>query len=244
MKGLFSTDGPLFLFLMRLWDVLRLDLCLWLCCIPAILIVLVAAGLVTQVPSPLFFVLLFVGGGSAGAALSAAFTITLKMAENTEGYIFKPFFKAYITNAKKGFIIGMLNVLIIEAAYIDFQIFNSTEEGQILFLILGVIAAIVGVLCFLYAYALNAKYDNSIINILKNSASICIRYVLRTIILLLVLAVLSAVFMWNSTTIFLGLLFAPGAMCLTVSGIVNYIFKDIERRNANDDWGYFQRKNG
>ncbi len=234
MNNLFSIDGKLFRFFQRLWDILRLDLCFVICSLPALPLLFMYLGFFAEISPFVQLLLIMTAGCAIGAATTAAYSITLKMADDTEGYIFKPYFKAYKKNFRNGAILGFFNTLILEAAYMDFQLFDKTEGNPLFFLIVGIIAAVIAFVCFFYAYPLSARYENSIINTMKNSASICTRYILRTLIAVFVIAVLVVIFMWNSTTIFIGLLVAPGTIFLTVSGIALYIFKDIERKNSEE----------
>ena len=46
-----------------------------------------------------------------------------------------------------------------------------------------------------------------------------------------VVAIESIVFIFNTTTMFLGLLIGPAVVFLTISGPALYIFRDIERKS-------------
>ena len=78
---LFSVEGPLFKFFDRLWDLIKLNFFWLICSLPVV---------------------------TVGASTAAAFSITLHMADDTEGYIVKPFFKAFKANLKKGIPMGMI----------------------------------------------------------------------------------------------------------------------------------------
>lgn len=201
---LFSIDGPVYRFLSRFWDILRLNF-YWL---------LFSLPIVTM-----------------GAATTAAFSLTLKMAEETEGYIFKPFFKAFKENLKQGSILGVLNLVYAYALYLNFQLFDVVKDNPMYFLIIGIAGTFICVGSFLYAYALAARYENTIPNILKNSMGISMRYFGRTLVVVFVIFVEYLVFMFNTTTLFIGLLIGPACVFYTISGPANYIFKDIEKKN-------------
>ena len=82
---------------------------------------------------------------------------------------------------------------------------------------------------FLYAFALQARYRNTVMRTLKNSADIAIRYFVRTLLLVLLLVVEIFVIFWNSTTLFFGILIGPAAMIYTISGFARYFFQEIEK---------------
>ena len=75
-----------------------------------------------------------------------------------------------------------------------------------------------------------ARYDNTLLKTLKNSMDISVKYFGRTMMIAVVVAVEVIIFIFNTTTIFLGLLIGPAVIFLTISGPAMYIFRDIERK--------------
>lgn len=206
--GIFNVDGKLYRFLSRFWDVLRLNFCWLVFCLPIVTI---------------------------GASTTAAFSVGLRMADETESYIFGPFFKAFKQNFKKGTVIGILNLVYFYAMYLDFQLFHAVEGNPVIFLIVGIIGTFVGVCTFLYAYALTARYENSIKNTLKNSFDITIRYFGRSLVTVLVCVVLYAVFTWNTLMLLFFALMGPACIIYTICGTAVYIFNDIERKTREGE---------
>lgn len=199
----FSTDGPLFHFLSRLWDMLKLNILWVLCSLPLV---------------------------TVGAATAAAFTITLKMVDDREGYVAREFLKAFRANLKQGIPAGILNIVFAYALYLDFQLFHAVEGNPIWFLILGIAGTVMCIGYFLYTYALMARYENTLIATIKNSMEISIKYFGRTVFLIVILAVELVIFFFNTTTLFLWVLIGPAVLFLTISGPAMYIFKDIEKK--------------
>ena len=198
----FSVDGPLYKFISRLWDILKLNL-LWL---------LFSLPIVTM-----------------GAATVAAYTVTLKMVDETEGYVGRQFIKGFKENWKQGIPMGLLGMLCAYVVYLDFELFNVVEGNPIIFLIFGMVAAFVFGVSFLYAFPLSARYENTLFATLKNSANIAARYFVRTIALVAVLALEILVMLYNYTTLFVGALIGPACMMLTISGFAMYFFREIEK---------------
>lgn len=200
---LFSVDGPLYHFFSRLLDMIKLNFLWLLFSLPVVTI---------------------------GASTAAAFSITLKMVDEREGYIARQFWTAFKANLKQGIPTGLLNLFFVYALYLDFQLFHAVEGNPIYFLILGIVGSVMCFGYFVYSYALMARYENTFLRTLKNSMDISIRYFGRTIMIAVVLAVEIVIFMFNTTTIFLGLLIGPAVIFLTISGPAMYIFRDIERK--------------
>ena len=201
---LFSVDGPLYNFFSRLLDMIKLNF-LW---------VLFSLPIVT-----------------IGASTVAAFSITLKMVDEREGYIAKQFFSAFKANLKQGIPMGLMNLFFVYALYLDFQLFHAVEGNPIYFLILGIVGSVMCFGYFVYAYALQARYENTLLRTLKNSMDISVKYFGRTVMVAVVVAIEIIVFIFNTTTMFLGLLIGPAAVFLTISGPALYIFRDIERKS-------------
>ena len=201
---LFSVDGPLYNFFSRLLDMIKLNFLWFLFSLPVVTI---------------------------GASTAAAFSITLKMVDEREGYIAKQFWTAFKANLKQGIPTGLLNLFFVYALYLDFQLFHAVEGNPIYFLILGIVGSVMCFGYFIYAYALMARYDNTLLKTLKNSMDISVKYFGRTVMIAVVVAVEIIVFIFNTTTMFLGLLIGPAVIFLTISGPAMYIFRDIERKS-------------
>lgn len=199
---LFSVDGSLYKFLSRLWDIVKLNL-LWL---------IFSLPIVTM-----------------GAATVAAYTVTLKMVDDTEGYVGRQFIKGFKENWKQGIPMGLLGMLCAYVVYLDFQLFEVVEGNPIIFLIFGIVAVFVFGVSFIYAFPLSARYENTLFATLKNSANISARYFVRTIALVAVLALEILLILYNYTTLFVGFLIGPACMMLTISGFAIHFFRQIEK---------------
>lgn len=229
-SGFFSLESPIYKFMTRLLDMLVLNF-LWLFfsgLIPA-----VGINYLTSY-APLVFLPVVLG---MGAATTAAFSVTLKMVDEREGYIFTPFLRAYKENYGKGTILGIIFLVAVCAIRLDFSFYKAAKElnqSSTGFLVVGIIASVLAFLHLIYAFALQARYENTIINTLKNSFSIAVKYILKTLFLLVVLTVLILFFLWNSTFLLIGILLGPGCLILTISSWAMQAFRLIEGQNAQE----------
>ncbi len=198
----FNVDGPLYRFISRFWDMIKLNFLWLLCSLPIV---------------------------TMGASTAAAFSITLKMVDEQEGYIAKDFFKAFKSNLKQGSIMGIMFLIAIVALWLDFQFFNLLDTNPVIFLIMGFIGIFIVTLTFLYAFPLLARYQNSIINTMKNSFDISIRYFVRTLLLIFVLIFEVLICMWNEWTLIVGVLIGPACIFLTISGFALRFFRELEK---------------
>ena len=196
----FSVDSPFYRFITKFWDLVQLNFFWLLCCLPIVTI---------------------------GPSTVAACTVALKMAEDTEGYIGRSFFKAFKENLKGGIPLGILLLVAAYAVYLDFQFWQATES--LLFLIMGMVALFVFALGFIYAFPLMARYENTLRNTLKNSYEISTRYFLRTLFTVFIVAVEILLFLWNTTMMFIGVLVGPGIVIYTLCAFAVRLFKLIEK---------------
>ncbi len=199
---IFSVDGSLYKFLTRLWDMIKLNF-LW---------ILFSLPIVTM-----------------GAATVAVYSVTLKMVDDTEGYVGRQFIKAFKENWKQGIPMGLLAIFCSYVVYLDFELFNKIEGNPIMFLIFGIVAVFVFGMSFIYAFPLSARYENTLIGTLKNSVNVATRYFVRTLFLVAILAVEVILFLFNTTTLFFGILIGPACIMLTISGFAIKFFKEIEK---------------
>ncbi|MCH5267583.1 MAG: DUF624 domain-containing protein [Lachnospiraceae bacterium] len=205
MSKLFSLDSGLYKFMSRLFDMLKLNAMWLLCSIPIVTI---------------------------GAATTAAYTITLKMVDEEEGYIAGPFLKEFKANLFKGSALGIIQLIAMFAISLDFQLARASEKYGTFCLVMGIIATTMTVTHFIYAYPLLARYENSIINTLRNSHSISVKYLPKTIFLVVTLFIEYLLFyQMHWTLLFFGIIIGPACLILTISGFARQFFRNIEREN-------------
>ncbi|MGN1156019.1 MAG: YesL family protein [Agathobacter sp.] len=200
--GIFSVDGGLYKFMRTLTDVFKINMLWLLCSLPLV---------------------------TLGGATIAAFDVMMKMSDDEEGYVGRQFIASFKKNWKCGIPYGLLLIFCSYIVWLDFSLFEQIEGNPIILLIMGIIAAFVFTISFLYAFALQARYENTLINTLKNSADISMRYILRTLSLILVLAIELVIIFWNPVTFFIGILIGPACIIYTISGYARYFFREIER---------------
>ncbi len=197
----FSLDSPVYRFMSALLNVVTLNFCWLIACLPIITI---------------------------GPATVAAFDVALKMVDDEEGYIVKQFIKAFKSNFKQGVLLGIISFICIYVVYMDFQLFEAVEGNPVMFLIIAIVSCFVFVCSLIYAYPLIARYENTVGKTLKNSFRISMKYIVRTVMMIFVVGVECFVFLWNDVLVFIGILIGPACIMYTISGFAKYIFKQIE----------------
>ena len=210
---MFDIDGPLYRFMTTLMNIL--SMC-WL------------VGTIIGL------------GLTIGVSTVAASHIGLKMVDNREGYIVKQFIKSYKKNLKQGLPLGIMAVIAFYTVYMDFELFNKIEDATIFLLIWGFLSGAIFFCGFVYSFALSARYVNTLKNTITNSFRIATRYFGRTFLLLIILVIESAAFIWNMMMIFIGFIIGPACIILTVCMFAGPIFKDIKKKNTEDGVEYYE----
>ncbi len=199
----FSIDSPLYRFLCRLWDIIQINFFWMVCSIPII---------------------------TMGASTAAAFKVCLHMVDEEEGYIYKEFFQGFKENWKQGTVLEILTLFCMYVVYLDMQLFYAVEGNPVGFLIVAVLSGFVFFLCLIYAFPLIARYKNTLRATIKNSFTISRKYFFRTFMMLAVVGIEILVWMFNTTTLFIGFFIGPACIIFTISGVALRIFQMIEKQ--------------
>jgi len=198
----FSIDSPLYKFLSKLLDVLKLNFLWIIFSIPIITI---------------------------GASTVAAMSVALKMVDDEEGYIGRSFIKAFKENWKQGTMLWIITVIAGYAIYLDFQLFEAVEGNPIMFLIIGMVSAALATAALIYSYPLSARYENTLFRTIQNSIDISRKYFGRTLLLIIVLGFEFLIFQFNVTMLFFGIILGPGFIIFTIASFSKRVFQMIEK---------------
>lgn len=200
--NIFSPDSAFYKFISRLWDVIVLNFMWILFSIPVVTI---------------------------GASTIAAYSVALKMVDDEEGYIARSFVKAFKDNIKQGIILGLITLAAMYAVYMNFELFIVIKSNPLPLLMVGIIASVVFLFSLLYAYPLLARYENTIYKTIQNSFDISVRYIVRTLVLLLIIALELFLIFYNTKTIIVGILIGPAFIIFTIAAFAKRIFQKIDR---------------
>jgi len=121
-----------------------------------------------------------------GASTTALYTVMLKLVKNEEGYIAKGFLKAFKENFKQGTIIWLVFLLLDIVFVVDFFSIKLMPDKlgaalQILFLFIGALLVAASV----YAFALQARFENTVKNTLKNAVILVFARLPYTVLIIL-----------------------------------------------------------
>ena len=144
-------DNPFWQGLSIIADMMILNLLTLLCCIPVL---------------------------TMGAAFAAMNDIVIRISRQEEGSILRGYRKAFRRNLKKGCLLGILLLLAAGLLYFDYLaalVYIPVFRYGIAALAILVLAVAI------YAFALLARYENSLAATIKNAAVLCVAYFPRTL---------------------------------------------------------------
>ena len=167
MKKLFDMDKPVMRALSFLCDLLVLNLLTLLCSLPVI---------------------------TAGAAFTAMNDIAIHIARQEENYVVKPFFRSFAANWKQATILWLVFIVAEGFVYADFR--AAAAYFPALRLPVTALGVVILAVAF-YAFALLARYENTLTGTMKNAAILAIGYAPRTLLMLVCAAAL-----WVSALVF------------------------------------------
>ena len=167
---LFSLDSPVMKALSFIGDLIILNVLFLVCCIPLVTI---------------------------GASATALYTISMRMAAKDDRGILKPFFRAFKENFKKATVIWLTFLLIgaVLALGITMIYLNQSAFSNLIKVLYGVVI-LVYLVGLSWVFPLQAKFENSVKNTIKNAFIIGISRIGNSIVIaiLLLIPVLMAVF--------------------------------------------------
>lgn len=167
---LFSLDSPVMKALSFIGDLIILNVLFLVCCIPLVTI---------------------------GASATALYTISMRMAAKDDRGILKPFFRAFKENLKKATVIWLTFLLIgaVLALGITMIYLNQSAFSNLIKVLYGVVI-LVYLVGLSWVFPLQAKFENSVKNTIKNAFIIGISRIGNSIVIaiLLLIPVLMAVF--------------------------------------------------
>ena len=179
-QKLFSTDNPVWRAMDRMGDLMILNFLFIFFSIPVITI---------------------------GASMTALYTMTFKLIDETEGNLVKNFFKAFKNNFKQATAIWI--VVLLAGLFLACDAYLSYISTSIIAKILmGVIilVAIIYAMWTSWIFPVQAKFDNPVKVNMKNAALMMVIHMFPTTLLITALNVVPFLILWFYTSTFFALL--------------------------------------
>ncbi len=180
MRKFFDMDNPFFRTLGKLADLMILNVLFILCSIPIVTI---------------------------GASLTGMYYVTLKIAENEEGYIARSFFKSFKQNFRQATVIWLIALGLGIVFGLDFYIL-SAAEGTLFDIVKMAITAtlILYLITLIYVFPTLARFYNTIWGTIRNAFLMSMANLPRTFLALVITVGSVLITFLNGYTLVYGLL--------------------------------------
>lgn len=208
MKDLFNLDNPVFQVLSRAADLAVLSVVTLVLCLPVV---------------------------TMGPALVALNKTVYDLTIERGGGLLKTYFRSFRSNLRQGMIAGLLGLLAIAALVCDFLLLRLyyTGGGYTLLICLIYLLGFLTTGVLAYLLPLIGRYENRLSQHFQNALILCIRYLPKTIVMVLlhILPLLLALFLPNMLVytlpfwLFIGL----GFLAQTDAFLLRPIFEMLER---------------
>ncbi len=209
MKNLFGQDGPVMRALTDLSTLVFLNILTALCCIPVV---------------------------TAGAALAAMHYVIMEMIEDRGGYLVPEYIKRFKENLKNATPVWLILLAAGAFLYADYRIISGGQTGLPKAMLIPIYAGMF-VLAAVYVYVipLTAKFVYSTGAAFRNAAILAAAYFPRTILMVIISAVMPALLL-NVTRLlplfFLLALSLPAYFCAL---LYMPVFKKMIGKNEEDE---------
>ncbi len=203
---IFDMDNPVMRALGAICDLLVLNLLAMLCSLPVV---------------------------TAGAALTALDDVMLRIVRREDCTVVKGYFRAFRANFKHGVALGIIFLLAAAVLYVDFL--AAAALSPMLRVAVVAAALIVGAIA-LYAFALLARYENTLLQTLKNAAALSVAFFPRTLgLLVFTVALWLACLYFFQIALPVLLMFGLSLPAYIGAILFSGIFQKIENENEEED---------
>lgn len=210
MNHLFNENNPVVVFLTRFFDLLILNWIFIFTCLPIITI---------------------------GPALTALYTITLKMADGDNPYILKTYFRSFSKNFKGSTLIWLPLLFGLVFFGVDLYIVHTWLDKSLLFLQFPVLIFLFCTISIIiYVFPVFAIFDNSLTKTTKNALLLSLSnlpltiFTIMVIVVLISIAQVSSEAMWGVISIFLFV------GCSVFALILSFYFLRIFKKIAPEEF--------
>jgi len=160
---MFKLESPFMNFLNKVADIMILGVVFMVACIPIF---------------------------TAGAAFTAAYYMGFKMVKNEESYIIKGFFKAFKENFKQATIIWLFVLIFVGVLAADYQIILYSGIAFASWIRIAMVSVtIVMILGIVFVFPIQARFENTIKNTIKNAFLMALSHLPSAFLLIIIYAV-------------------------------------------------------
>ena len=200
MDRFFSFDSPVMRFLTKTADLIILNVLTMLCCLPVI---------------------------TAGASFAAMHYVLLQLVRGEESYIIRTFFAQFKANFLKATALWIFFLVLFAGIGAGFFLILRGGGSTLVLVGEGVLGLVIFML-FLWAFPLQAKFENTLGGTLKNAYMLAFLKLHYTIAMVLVTVTVTALWVAARRFIFLGFMLGMTLPAYLCARMYNVVFKEYE----------------
>ena len=158
---LFNLDSPVMVFLSKVANLMILNVLTIICCIPIF---------------------------TAGAAITALYYVTIKMARGDDPYIIKGYFKSFKENFKQATIIWLIMLVVIAIIAVDWRVtlvMMTGSSAKIMKTVLFIVSFLL-LLTGLYIFPVLSRFDNTVKNTFRNAFLISFMNLPKSVLIVII----------------------------------------------------------
>lgn len=169
-----------------------------------------------------------------GASTTALYAVMLRLVKNEEGYLIQSFLKNFKSNFKKSTILWLIIMSIAVFIIVDFRLVHGLNTAiEIFFKAILLLSTLLLLCLFIYGFAMIARYENPLFEIIKNAIFLSIFKLPYTILILTTVAFFYVFTFFNMYTFTFGIFFwifcGISLMSFIVSKIIRKLFTIFEQ---------------
>ena len=127
---------------------------------------------------------------TAGASLTAMNYVLFHLRRKDDTYVMRMFIKSFKENFKQGIPEGLLFLLMAVVTFVDLWAMHASDSKMLTFLmiLISIIAAFL-IVVFVYIFALQSRYENTVKETIFNAFKLAIGNLPRTIVMMILWAI-------------------------------------------------------
>ena len=204
--SIFSPEGKLTAVLNRIGDLIVLNVITILCCLPVL---------------------------TAGAALTALYSVTLKMVKNEEGKIFAEYFRAFRANFRQATVLFGVSAGVLLLIILDFYVLR-TQNGTMWTVYKGILLTALILLgtYMCYLFPVLARFVNTTKNTAKNALLFSIIHPFQSVLMLITMLIPVILPFLSLRVLFLEVLLGIAGPAFLTSIYYRHVFQGFETAKA------------
>lgn len=206
---IFNLDSPFMMFLTKVANLMILTVLTLLCFIPVI---------------------------TGGAAVTALYYVSLKLARGEDPYIVKSYFKSFKENFLQATILWILMLAVAGLIAVDWSIIIHTMVGQsarIMSIVMLVISALL-LMAALYVFPMLSRFENTVWRTIKNAFLMSIMNFPKSILILIIHLIPIAVLLISQALVPVVFFMGLGVISYLCSLLFVKMFKPFEPEQEED----------